>query len=240
MRNVQICGVRIDAVTLDEAVDFALRAHEKTCSVVTPNALMLEACRHTPALADLLCRASLSLPDGSGVLMAAKRKGTPLSARVSGIDFGQALLARAEQDGLRVFLLGGADGVAVRAAEKLRERYPKLTICGSYWGYGLEGEEENDRLLTLLHASRPDILFVCLGFPLQERWIFDHLPELTDVRVVAGLGGSLDVWAGDIARAPRILQKSGMEWAWRMLRQPKRFRGLPALMRFATCRRSKL
>lgn len=231
--SVCICGVRIDRVTLGEAVERALAPMDEPSFVVTPNAIMLDACRRDPSLASLLNRSALSLADGTGVLWAARRQGTPLSCRVAGIEFGEALLERAAEEGLRVFLLGGASGVAAEAAERLCARMPRLQICGTYWGYFDRGGEEERRLLSIIRSTRPDILLVCLGFPVQERWIVEHLDFLRDLRVIAGLGGSLDVWSGRLHRAPRIVSRCGMEWAWRMLRQPRRLKGLPAIVRCA-------
>ncbi len=229
--SVCICGVRIDRVTREEAVERALAPMDEPSFVVTPNAIMLDACRRDPSLASLLNRSALSLADGAGVLWAARRQDTPLECRVAGIEFGEALLERAAKEGLRVFLLGGGEGVATAAAERLCERMPSLQICGTYWGYFERGGEEERRLLSIIRSTHPDILFVCLGFPLQERWIVEHLDFLRDLRVIAGLGGSLDVWSGNLRRAPRIVSRCGMEWAWRMLRQPSRLRGLPAIFR---------
>ncbi len=231
--SVRLCGVRIDRVTVDEAVERALSPSDEPCFVVTPNALMLDACRKNSLLATVLNRSTLSLPDGAGVLWAARRCGTPLPCRVAGIEFGEALLHRAAEEGLRVFLLGGGAGVAEDAAHRLRERMPTLQICGTYWGYFDRDGEENRRLLSILHSCRPDVLFVCFGFPLQETWILENLYRLDGVRVVAGLGGALDVWSGHLRRAPKIVSHMGMEWAWRMLRQPKRLKGLPAIVRCA-------
>jgi N-acetylglucosaminyldiphosphoundecaprenol N-acetyl-beta-D-mannosaminyltransferase len=132
---------------------------------------------------------------------------------------------------LRVFLLGGADGVAVAAAERLRARFPGLCICGCSWGYFDRSGEEDRTTVATIRACRPDILFVCFGFPLQEHWIASHLHLLGDVRVVAGVGGALDVWAGRVHRAPAPVSAVGLEWLWRMLLEPKRLRHLPALVR---------
>ena len=232
MKQIQLCGMKIDGVTCAEAVELALaEQRERPCWVVTPNAVMLDACRRDPSLSALLGRADLSLPDGAGVLLAARRAGTPLSCRVAGIDFGEALLARAQADGLRVFLLGGGEGVAQKAAASLQKKYPRLCVCGTYWGYFDRTGEEDRRLCEHLRRVRPDVLLVCLGFPLQERWIDSHLAVLSGLRVVAGLGGSLDVWAGDTRRAPRPLRAIGMEWAWRMALEPRRLQQLPALLR---------
>ncbi|MBR3893579.1 MAG: WecB/TagA/CpsF family glycosyltransferase [Clostridia bacterium] len=232
LARIRLCGVTIHDLTLDEAVEAALEKRGEPCFAVTPNALMLEACRKCSDSAALLNRATLSLPDGAGVLLAAKRQKTPLRARVAGIEFGEALLRRAAEEGLRVFLLGGKAGVAQRAAERLEARFPGLSVCGSYWGYFERTDEEDRALCDHIRACRPDLLFVCFGFPTQEKWIAEHLDRLSALRVVAGLGGSLDVWAGDVRRAPAPLSRLGLEWAWRMLLQPKRLKKLPAIVRF--------
>ncbi len=230
-RSVDLFGLRVDNLDADEAIKMALREGQGTCWVVTPNAVMLDACRRDALLCSLLNRADLSVADGAGVLLAARRQGTPLRARVAGIELGERLLAGAAESGLRVFLLGGRAGVAERAAGRLVQRYPRLCVCGACDGY-FEKEGEADRCVTeYIRATRPDILFVCMGFPLQERWIEAHLHLLPDLRVVAGLGGSLDVWAGDIRRAPRLVSRVGLEWAWRMAREPRRLRQLPAILR---------
>ena len=231
MKQIRIYNVKIDPVTRDEAVDFALTARGEPCWVVTPNAVMLDACRRDRESAELLNAASLSLADGAGVLLAARRQGTPLPCRVAGIEFGEQLLRASAERGLRVFLLGGGEGVAEKAAENLCARYPDLCICGSYWGYFDKDGEEDMRVIGLIRAACPDILFVCFGFPIQEKWIKAHLQLLRGVRVVAGLGGSLDVWAGKSRRAPALVSRMGMEWAWRMVLEPKRLKNLPAIVR---------
>ena len=232
MEEIKLYGVKIDNVTKGEAVYRALRATGEPCVVFTPNAVMLERARKDTELSALLNRASLSLPDGAGVLWAAKKMGTPLRERVTGIDFGSEILERAERSGLRVFLLGGAENVAERASENLRKKHPRLCICGTTWGYFHKTGEENARVISYIRACRPDVLFICMGFPVQERWTIDNLHHLTDIRVIACLGGSLDVWAGDLRRAPEWMSRTGMEWLWRMLRQPKRFAKLPKIVSF--------
>lgn len=232
MEQIKLYGVKIDNVTKEEAVYRALRHTGEPCVVFTPNALMLEGCRRDAKLSDLLNRSSLSLPDGMGVLWAAKKMGTPLCERVAGIDFGAELLLRAERAGLRVFLLGGQAGIAERAAEKMRKKHPRLCICGTTWGYFDQRGEENMRVISYIRATRPDILFVCMGFPLQERWVTENLHHLTDIRIIACLGGSLDVWSGALHRAPAWMSRVGLEWLWRMLHQPKRLLLLPEILSF--------
>lgn len=229
--KVTVRGVSFDNLTVGEAVREAFRG-EEVCRVVTPNALMLQACSKDPQLLELLNGASLVLPDGKGVLLAAKRQGTPLKERVAGIDFGERLLLEASRTGDRVFFLGGEDGVAPLAAERMTARYPGLKICGSYWGYFEKQGAENQRVVGMIRACRPQILFVCMGFPTQELWMRDNLPFLPSVRVAVGLGGSLNVWSGNTRRAPLALRSVGLEWAWRMLSSPSRLRSFPHLLRF--------
>ncbi len=232
MEKIRLFDVKIDAIDQERAVRLALQAAGEPCVVFTPNALMLERARKDAALADLLNHASLSLPDGAGVLWAAKRAGTSLPERVAGIDFGAALLAAAEEKGLRVFLLGGKEGVAEQAAEKMRKKHPHLCICGTTWGYFQKNGEEERGVISHIRACRPHILLVCMGFPVQEKWVIDNLHHLSEIRVIACLGGSLDVWSGNIRRAPRWMSRAGMEWLWRMLCQPRRLSALPEMISF--------
>ena len=230
--KIRICGLDFDDIGTERAVREAFAGGQ--CFAVTPNALMLEDCLRVPAHLRLLARASLILPDGAGILRAAAKSGTPfVHGRVAGIDFGEALIRESARRGERVFLLGGGDGIARRAAEALRARHPSLTVAGTYWGYFDRDGEENRNLVGILRACRPTVLLVCLGYPAQEEWIAANLSRLPSVRVAVGLGGSFDVWAGKVHRAPRLWQRAGLEWAWRMLREPHRMENLPALLRFS-------
>lgn len=232
MGKVTVFGIRFDNLSMDEAVRRALRDHGEPQTVVTPNALMAQACAKDPSLCRLVNSASMVLPDGAGILSAARRQGTPLRERVAGIDFAERLLAVAAERGERVFLLGGGDGVAPAAAKNLQKKFPGLCICGCFWGYFDRHGEENRRLLSIINSCKPSILLVCFGFPIQEQWIRENVGFLPSVRIAAGLGGSLDVWAGRVRRAPGLVRAANMEWAWRMMTQPRRLRNLPALVRF--------
>ena len=232
MAKVTVCGIQFDNLNMDEAVRRVLRDDCEAQIVVTPNALIAEACASNPEYRRLINSASMVLPDGAGILSAAKRQGTPLRARVAGIDFGERLLAEAARRGDRVFLLGGRDGVAPAAAKNLTRKFPGLCICGCFWGYFDRHGEENRRLLGIINACKPSILLVCFGFPIQEQWIRENIGSLPSVRIAAGLGGSLDVWAGRVRRAPAAFRAVRMEWAWRMMQDPTRVRQLPALFRF--------
>lgn len=166
-------------------------------------------------------------------MLAARRQRTPLCERIAGIEFGERLMSEAASRGLRVFLLGGGDGVAQEAALRLQRRYAGLRICGSCWGYFEKDGDEDRRVVSYIRACRPDILLVCFGFPMQERWIGEHMQLFDGIRVVAGLGGALDVWSGRAHRAPAPFSRMGLEWAWRMAHQPRRLKHLPAIVRCA-------
>ena len=193
------------------------------------NATIAAACLRDAALHRLVRQADYLLPDGVGVVMASKRTKSPLRARLSGIDTAECVLAIAAKGGLPVFLLGGKPGVAQLAAQRLQERFPELPIAGTHHGYFDKHGNENEQVLQAIATANSAIVFVCFGFPLQERWIVDNRDRLPTVRLLMGLGGSLDVWSGNIRRAPSWVQSIGLEWLWRAFREPKRAKRLLSL-----------
>ena len=201
-----------------------------TTALYTPNPIMLENAARDPEFRALLRRAELNLPDGIGVVMAARLLGEEISCRLSGVDMAKGVLALAARKGYRVFLLGGKRGVANEAARRLTARLSGLCICGVRDGYF--SKEETGEVLKEIRRARPDILLVCLGSPKQEVWIDRYRGELVGVRLFMALGGTLDVFAGRVCRAPLQVQKMGLEWLWRMLNEPKRLRELPKMLAF--------
>lgn len=238
--RIPLLGVGIDNITKHEAVSFVSKriCNKQYTAVYTPNPIMICRSLHDPHFRHILNQAHLSLPDGIGLLMAARILGLPLSERVAGIEFGESLLSLAEKKGLRVFLLGAKPGVAEAAAARLRQARPRLFICGTHHGYFCDAETES--IKKQIEASRADILIVCLGTPRQECWIHSCQPR--GVLVSIALGGALDVWAGKTLRAPQAVSHLGLEWLWRMCLQPHRLRTLPNLLKFAlavTARKTK-
>ena len=221
MTRVSILGTGIDEISKAGAVDFAYQCfeHRRGAYVVTPNTEIVLAARKNRALRAALDAAALSLPDGAGVLIASRILKTPIAERIAGIDFAEALLARMEKQGKSVFLLGAKPGVAERAAEALRESCPGLVIAGTEDGF--RGMNDEAALIGRINARSPDLLLVCLGSPKQELWMHRNAPRLK-VGLMAGLGGALDVFAGDVKRSPEILRKCGLEWLYRLLLQPRR------------------
>ena len=189
-------------------------------SVFTPNTQMLLASKKERSLRTLLNSSSINIPDGIGIRIAARLKGNIRLAKTSGIDLAEELLPIAEKLGTRIFLLGGKDGVARIAKKNLVRRFPALNICGTHHGYFDEKSEK--KVINLINSSRAELLFVCMGFPRQERWIIENLPSLPCVKVAMGLGGTLDVWAKKTRRAPKIMQNAGLEWLWRVILEPSR------------------
>ena len=229
--RVDILGVGFDRVALADAVseiDRRLASGERTF-VITANPEFVMLCRNDSAVADIADHADLVVPDGTGAVVAARLLGDPLPGRAPGRLLVDRLAALATERGLSVFLLGGAAGVAVRAADALRARHPSLRIAGTYAG---SAEDDGDVVPRVL-AAAPDVLLVAFGMPKQERWIARNLDRLTSVRVAVGVGGSLDYLAGAAVPPPGIVHAIGLEWLWRLVRDPRRWRRQRVLPLFA-------
>jgi len=217
--RTDILGVGFDSITLPQAVEKAVDLLERggTHYVVTPNPELVQRAGKEPPFRDVLNGADLVLPDGVGITYAAKILGRPLAARVPGIDFAAALCGELAKSGRKLFLLGAKPGVAEQAAENLKKEHPGLTVCGVHDGYF----KEDGPVAAEIRAAGADVVFVCLGFPRQEYWMAQHGGE-TGAALLVGLGGSLDVFAGQVKRAPKGFQKLGLEWLYRLITQPSR------------------
>lgn len=218
--RTDILGVGFDDLTLEEAAaaGAALVEAQGFHYAVTPNPEFLLAARKDQPFRQALLDADLVLADGVGVVYSAKLLGRPLKGRVPGIEFAQALMGWMAKHGKRLFLLGAKPGVAELAAANLRDRYPGLILCGTHDGYF----KEDGPVVQAIRESGADVVFVCLGAPKQEFWMVEHGPA-TGAHLMVGLGGSLDVFAGVVDRAPEGFQKLGLEWLYRLMKEPKRF-----------------
>ena len=232
--KIDVRGVAFDNVTLAEATE-RLRASAQAGvreTVFTPNSEIVQACIDEPDLFDVVNAATLIIPDGIGVVKAARILHTPLKGKVAGVDLGRAVIAFAAEDGLPVYLLGGKPGVAEMAAEKLRQAHPALQIAGMRDGYFAKIGPETDAAVDAINASGARILFVCLGAPTQEKWIVENRDRMPGVCMLLGLGGSLDVYAGTVKRAPKIFIRLGLEWFYRLLKEPRRIGRMMRLPKF--------
>lgn len=237
--RVDVRGVGFDNVTLESATS-ALSEHIKNgdglAAVYTPNSEIVEMCVEDEGgeLYGIINSAELIIPDGIGVIKAAKILDTPLQGKVAGVDLGANMIKFAAESGTPIYFLGGKPGVAEDAKAKLTEKYPSLIVAGVADGYFKKTGEESDLAVKKIADSGAKILYVCLGAPAQERWIYENKSALSaaGVKCAMGLGGSLDIFAGNVKRAPKIFIKLGLEWFYRLLCDPKRIGRMMALPRF--------
>ena len=235
-------GVRVDTVTaararalmagwVQEARATASRGMlARTRQVVTVNPEIVMSAQADPGLRDLINGADLVLPDGMGIVWAARLRGQRLAGRITGTDTLMSLAEMAAARGWRLFLLGAAPGVAEAAAGRLSARFPGLAIAGAH--AGTPAPEEDKLSIGLIRAGKADIVCVAYGSPAQERWIARNRDRL-GAAVALGVGGALDFIAERVPRAPRWMRESGLEWAYRLMREPWRWRRMLALPRFA-------
>lgn len=229
--TINILGVYIDRLTHKEALDklTGFLTTENTDLVFTPNSEIIQAAYKDEVFKNRLNSASLNTADGIGVVYASKILGKPLAERVAGFDLMCAFMGVCAEKGARVFLFGSKEGVAKEAADELLRCHPSLNICGMRNGYFTD--KDNESIVSEMNAANPDVILVCLGAPKQENWIYDHAPKL-NAKIMMGCGGSLDVLAGRVERAPEKWQKLGLEWAYRLKKEPKRFWRMTALPKF--------
>ena len=217
--RIDVLGVGFDNLTMKEAVaaGMELLHQEGAHYVVTPNPEIVEVCRENPEAMKVVNGADLVLPDGIGVVKGAAMLGTPLKGRVPGIEFAAGLMAEMAKSGKKLYLLGAKPGVAELAAEKLRGNFSGLQIVGTHDGYF----KEDGPIVEDIRTSGADVVFVCLGAPKQEFWMVKNGPA-SGAHLMCGLGGSLDVFAGVVERAPKFWCDHGLEWFYRLCKEPKR------------------
>ena len=223
-------GIGVDRVAMREALavlEGFIRERVPRL-VATANAEMVMLAQDDRELFGILNRADLVLADGAGVVWAARRLGPGVPERVAGYDLTQELLRRAAVAGFRVYWLGAAPGVAETAARLAAERFPGLVSVGVHDGYFRPDDAE---IVTRIRDANPDILLCALGVPKQEKWLSRNL-QLLGVPVSIGVGGTFDVMAGLVKRAPLWMQRAGLEWSYRLIRQPSRLVRMLALPRF--------
>ena len=227
--RTEVLNVGFDNITMDEAVAMGekLLETEGASYIVTPNPEIVWACREDAKLKETIEKADLVLPDGIGIVYGARILGRPLKEKIPGIDFISGLFQRMAESGKTVFLLGAKPGIAQRAGAELTAKYPGLTVCGVHDGYF----KEDGPVIEEINQAAPDLLLVCLGAPKQEYWMAANRDKL-QVKLMAGLGGSLDVFAGEVKRAPVFFQKLGLEWFHRLLKEPWRIKRMTKLPMF--------
>ena len=229
MKKTNVLGLEYVNSTKEEAVDFVFELVEKKelVTVFTPNAEIAYNAYKDESFHKIISSASLLIPDGSGVVLASKIVNSPLVEKIAGVDFGIEIVKKCSEKGMSLFIMGGKPGVAQTATEKLCDSFPKLFIAGACDGYFEKNGPENDRVIDMINESGADVLFVCLGSPAQEKWVYENLNRIKGAKIICCLGGSVDVYAGNVKRAPRFFIKMNLEWLYRLIKQPKR---LPRMM----------
>lgn len=239
MDSIKIFGTRVDKVSLDEAVnivdEFLKKEGAKT--IYTPNTEIIMEAREDENLKKILNNGDLIIPDGIGLIYASKIKKKPLKGRVTGFDLSMKMLEIANENGYSLFLLGGKEGVSKEAGENILKKYPNIKIAGYNNGYfkgahiGYPGHKEEIEVIEKINASNPDILFVGFGAPKQEKWM-DLYKDKLNCKVLIGNGGTMDILAGKVKRAPEIYQKLGLEWFYRLVKEPSRIKRQMVLPKF--------
>jgi N-acetylglucosaminyldiphosphoundecaprenol N-acetyl-beta-D-mannosaminyltransferase len=253
-KKVEIAGIDFDPIRYEDvltAVEVFVKQERKKHMIVTPNPEMIVYCQKHPNFKRVLNAAALAVPDGIGILWASYYLSLPkaksrmaevfrvvvtllkvlfkaksiykvLPSRVTGADLLFKIVADSQKKGWKIYLLGARPGVASVAIENLLKKYPQAIFAGSFAGTPAETHE--DELAGRINLAQPDILFVAYGSPAQEEWIYRNLSKLETVKVAIGVGGAIDFAAGKAKRAPKLLRSLGLEWLWRLLRQPARIR----------------
>ena len=241
--SVSVLGVRVDRLSqqqvLDEMEQMIARYREQNGNdatdahcrqIITVNPEFVMAAQRDLAFREAINNAALVMADGAGVVWATRYLGKPTPERVTGIDTLPLLAQRCAQHGYRMFLLGAAPGVAEIAAARLQELATRLEIAGTY--AGSPAPEEEDAIIERVRAARADVLCVAYGAPAQDLWIYRNLSRLP-VAIAIGIGGAFDFLAGRQRRAPQFMRRMGIEWLYRLYREPSRWKRMLALPRFA-------
>lgn len=218
-KRINILGVWFDQVNMSEAIQIALGLFDKESkgTIFTPNPEIVMAAYENKILQENLNQGSLVVPDGIGVIIGAKLIGRPLKERVAGYDLVQNMFLKMAKTEKTIYFYGAKPGVAELAAQKMKEKYPGLKIVGFWDGY----EKEQEKVIEDINQKKPDFVLVGLGAPRQEQFISKY-QESIEAKVFAGVGGSFDVMAGVVKRAPKIFIRLHLEWFYRLITQPTR------------------
>ncbi len=230
-KTIEILGIPVDNITMDEAVEKVgsfIKA-DGIHTIFTPNAEIMMAAHRDPSLAAILTGADMLTADGAGVVLASKILGQALPEKVSGFDLVKKVFETYSKDGIRCFIFGSKPGVAEAAAERIRNGNPGIVVAGCRNGYFTD--KDDAEIVNSINEAKADILLVALGAPKQEKWIKSHLDRL-NCKVCIGVGGAVDVLSGNTKLAPDFFRRNGLEWFYRLCKEPKRAKRMLDLPRF--------
>lgn len=240
-KRITIMGVPVDVLTKSQVLDLIFSTTDKQLHIITVNPEMVLAAQSDKDFMNILNKSSINTADGTGLLWAAntqndskiistlkllkllfKKPMTPLPELIKGSDLMLDIAEHSAKNGTKIFLLGAQPGVAERTKLKLEKQFPDITIVGTYSGSTSPYEEE--KIKDLINETNPDILFVAYGAPAQEKWISRNLHKMPTIKVAIGVGGTFNYISGTIKRAPLFLQNLGLEWLYRLIKEPKRWK----------------
>ena len=229
--RINVLGAPVDGIKTDQFVErISLKLEGGSpCFVVTLNPEMLYRAQNDMDLMAIIKRADLVTADGVGVVWACKVAGQPVPERVTGIDLMMKLLEYSAVQGLRVFFLGSAPGVAETASQEAERLFPGIKIVGTHHGYF--SHQDNEKVIARIVEASPHLVFVALGSPRQEKWIDENISRLGNV-LAMGVGGSLDVLSGNVKRSPQWFNDRNLEWLGRLINQPTRWKRMLVLPKF--------
>lgn len=239
METISIFGVKVYNITLYETTRLLeeFLKQDQLRTIYTPNTEIVMAAKEDESLKAIINEGDLIIPDGIGLVYGSKIRKKPLRERVTGFDTSLRLLEIANKNRYSLYLLGGKDGVAKDAARNIKKEYPNINIVGFHHGFfkgshlGLKGEKEEKEIINEINCLRPDIVFVGLGFPRQELWIHNNKNNLK-AKVIIGNGGVMDILSGNMERAPEVYQRLGLEWLYRLIKEPSRIIRQVAIPKF--------
>lgn len=239
MDKIDIMGIRIDNVTMEKVVSLCnTKINNKEKYVIfTPNTEFIMMAKDDDEFKNYLNSSDINIPDGIGLIYASKIRRKPLYEKVAGYDLSCNLIKLADENNMKLYIVGGKPGVAEKAKEKINEKYSNINVVGTNDGYfkgthlGLPGHEEELKVIDDINSKSPDILFVGFGAKKQEQWILENKDKI-NCKIFIGNGGSIDVLAGNVKRAPDIYIKFGLEWFYRLIKEPKRIKRQVLLPKF--------
>jgi len=229
MRSLNILGVKVSCVNFQQAMSQIERfiRSQKPHQVITLNPEFVITAQKDKEFKEIINKGDLVVPDGIGIVWASRLMGSPLKERVTGVELVWSLSKLASHKGYSIFFLGGREGVAKQTAFNLKKHYPKLKVAGTE-----SGSPYDPTLIPKISSKKPTILFVAFGHPKQEKWIFKYKNRL-GIPVMIGVGGAFDFISQRVKRAPVWIQKIGLEWFYRLLKQPSRWKRQLSLIQFA-------
>ncbi len=229
--KIDIHGVQVDNVTMDEALDRVMEMlkEKKAHKIYTPNSEIIMQAQRDVALKQLLNEADLLVADGAGVVLASRILGRKVKQKVSGVDLIRRIFMNTDRRATSFFIFGGKPGVAEQASINILSEFPRANISGFRNGYF--NDSDIPGIINQINAAKAEILLVGLGAPKQEHWIHEHVHEL-NCKVIMGIGGSIDVFAGTASLAPEFMRKTGFEWLYRLVKEPSRYKRMMDLPRF--------